>query len=161
MYYMLNAKLPGPQVNKLNFPHLYCIAVNVLPVQASAVIIEQMFSPSKETDTFWCNCLNQSLMEALQVLLQAGTPWLHTGSCSMCWGLYCQCTCHWGCICWAEQGYLYLNQQCSIQGMTHVYSTIPMFVSYLLLECTQAPSWHTTCKSNLELASSDLVNELK
>ncbi len=56
------------QVNKLNYPNLYRLAIDVLPVQASAVVIERMFSSSKETDTLRRNRLNPSLMEALQVL---------------------------------------------------------------------------------------------
>ena len=55
-------------MNKHTYPHLYRIAVDVLPVQASAVIIERMFSSSKETDTLRRNRLNPTLMEALQVL---------------------------------------------------------------------------------------------
>ena len=50
------------------YPYLYRIALDVLPAQASAVIIERMFSSSKETDTLRRNRLHPSLMEALQVL---------------------------------------------------------------------------------------------
>ncbi|OBZ72686.1 putative AC transposase [Grifola frondosa] len=50
------------------FPTLYRIALDVLPVQASAVPCERVFSSSKETDTQHRTNLDVATMEMLQVL---------------------------------------------------------------------------------------------
>jgi hAT family C-terminal dimerisation region len=44
------------------------MALDFLPIQASAVPSEQVFSSSAETDTKKRNCINPVLMEALQML---------------------------------------------------------------------------------------------
>ena len=50
------------------FPTLYAIALDYLPIQASAVPCERVFSSSGETDTKRRNRINPTLMEALQIL---------------------------------------------------------------------------------------------
>jgi hAT family C-terminal dimerisation region len=44
------------------------MAMDYLPIQASAVPCEQIFSSSAETDTKKQNCISPLLMEALQML---------------------------------------------------------------------------------------------
>ena len=56
------------QARKYRFPYMYCVALDVLPAQASAVSCERMFSSSKETDTLRRNRLSPQVMEALQIL---------------------------------------------------------------------------------------------
>ena len=46
----------------------FAIALDYLPIQASAVPCECVFSSSGETDTKWCNWIHPLLMEALQML---------------------------------------------------------------------------------------------
>jgi hypothetical protein len=50
------------------FPTLYAMALDYLPIQASAVPCERVFSSSAETDTRRRNRINSLLMEALQML---------------------------------------------------------------------------------------------
>lgn len=50
------------------YPLLYHIALDVLPVQASAVPCERVFSSSKETDTNRRANLSSEKMEQLQIL---------------------------------------------------------------------------------------------
>lgn len=50
------------------YPLLYRIALDVLPVQASAVPCERVFSSSKETDTNRRANLSPEKMEQLQIL---------------------------------------------------------------------------------------------
>jgi len=45
-----------------------CIALDVLPIQASSVSCEQLFSAGKETATDWCARLSTEHFEQLQVL---------------------------------------------------------------------------------------------
>jgi hypothetical protein len=47
---------------------LFTIALNYLPIQASSVPCEHVFSSAKETDTLKCNCIHPLLMEVLQTL---------------------------------------------------------------------------------------------
>src|SRR5216684_537762 len=56
------------QINKVEFPTLFGIALDYLPIQASSVPCEQVFSSAKETDTLKCNRIHPVLMEALQTL---------------------------------------------------------------------------------------------
>ncbi|KAL1691529.1 hypothetical protein GGG16DRAFT_53319, partial [Schizophyllum commune] len=50
------------------FPHLYRVALDVMPAQASAVPCERVFSSSKETDALRRANLSPKLMEHLQIL---------------------------------------------------------------------------------------------
>ncbi|KIK79106.1 hypothetical protein PAXRUDRAFT_162175, partial [Paxillus rubicundulus Ve08.2h10] len=50
------------------FPLLYCIALDVLPIQALAVPCEHVFSSGKDTETAWQNSLSPNAMEILQIL---------------------------------------------------------------------------------------------
>jgi hypothetical protein len=56
------------QANKTEFPTLFSIAMDYLPVQATSVPCERVFSSSKDTDTAKHNRINSVLMEALQML---------------------------------------------------------------------------------------------
>ena len=56
------------QVNGPSFPTLFDIAMDYLPIQASAVPCERVFSSSAETDTKRCNRISPLLMESLQML---------------------------------------------------------------------------------------------
>lgn len=56
------------QVNGGTFPTLFAIAMDYLPIQASAVPCERIFSSSAETDTKKRNRISPVLMEALQML---------------------------------------------------------------------------------------------
>ncbi|KAG5634203.1 hypothetical protein H0H81_002893, partial [Sphagnurus paluster] len=55
-------------LNKKEFPLIFGLAMDVLPVQASAVPCERVFSSSKEKITLRQLCLSPGLMEMLQVL---------------------------------------------------------------------------------------------
>ncbi|KZT63196.1 hypothetical protein DAEQUDRAFT_680779, partial [Daedalea quercina L-15889] len=59
------------QLHEDIFPTLYQIALDVLPVQASAVPSERVFSASKETDTDRRSNIDVELFEMLQVLKYA------------------------------------------------------------------------------------------
>ena len=50
------------------FPTLYAIALDYLPIQASAVPCERVFSSSAEMDTKRHNRIHPTLMEALQIV---------------------------------------------------------------------------------------------
>jgi hypothetical protein len=50
------------------FPMVYAIAMDYLPIQASAVPCERVFSSSSETYTKRRNCISPVLMEALQMV---------------------------------------------------------------------------------------------
>lgn len=56
------------KTNRLTFPTLYKIALDYLPIQASSVPCERVFSSSAETDTKKRNRISSELMEALQLL---------------------------------------------------------------------------------------------
>ncbi|KAF5369673.1 hypothetical protein D9615_010259 [Tricholomella constricta] len=58
-------------VNEMDLPLMFSVAMDVLPVQASAVPCERVFSLSKETTTLRRSCLSPGLMEMLQVLKYA------------------------------------------------------------------------------------------
>ncbi|KAJ7737611.1 hypothetical protein DFH07DRAFT_752988, partial [Mycena maculata] len=50
------------------FPYLFSAALDVLPVQASAVPCERIFSSSKETDALRRGSLSSKMFEMLQIL---------------------------------------------------------------------------------------------
>jgi hAT family C-terminal dimerisation region len=56
------------QINRSEFPTLFAIALDYLPIQASAVPCERVFSSAKETDTLKRNRIHPMLMEVLQTL---------------------------------------------------------------------------------------------
>jgi hypothetical protein len=56
------------QMFKLTFPTFYLIALDFLPIQASSVPSERVFSSSAEMDTARRNRIKPELMEALQML---------------------------------------------------------------------------------------------
>ena len=55
------------QSKKYEFPILYRIALDVIPIQASAVPCERVFSSSKETDTNRQSSIGPEFMEVLQM----------------------------------------------------------------------------------------------
>jgi len=55
-------------MNETTLPTIFSIAMDYLPIQASAVPSERVFSSSAETDTQKRNRINPVLMEALQML---------------------------------------------------------------------------------------------
>ncbi|KIK13972.1 hypothetical protein PISMIDRAFT_117870, partial [Pisolithus microcarpus 441] len=56
------------EVNQMQFPTLFAITMDYLPIQASSVPCERVFSSSAETDTKKWNRIGPILMEALQML---------------------------------------------------------------------------------------------
>lgn len=56
------------QAHKATYPTLHAMAMDYLPIQASSVSCERVFSSSSETDTKKRNRINGLLMEALQML---------------------------------------------------------------------------------------------
>jgi hypothetical protein len=56
------------QANMMEFPTLFSIAMDFLPVQATSVPCEHVFSSAKDTDTTKRNRISPVLMEALQML---------------------------------------------------------------------------------------------
>jgi hypothetical protein len=56
------------QVNRLSFPTLFAMAMDFLPIQATSVPCERVFSSSAETDTKKRNRMSPLMMEALQML---------------------------------------------------------------------------------------------
>lgn len=56
------------QANRKTYPILFSMAMDYLPIQASAVPCERIFSSSAETDTKKRNRITPILMEALQML---------------------------------------------------------------------------------------------
>jgi hAT family C-terminal dimerisation region len=56
------------QMNEFTFPTLFAMAMDYLPIQASSVPSEHMFSSSSETDTVRRNRIKPALMEAIQML---------------------------------------------------------------------------------------------
>lgn len=55
-------------MSELTYPTFVAIAMDYLPVQASAVPSERVFSSSARTDTVEWNRIKPVLMEALQML---------------------------------------------------------------------------------------------
>ena len=56
------------QISKKIYPHIYLVALDILPVQASSVPCERVFSSSKETCTARRSRLSPGLLEVLQIL---------------------------------------------------------------------------------------------
>jgi len=56
------------QANQSHYPTLFALAMDVLPIQGSAVPCERVFSSAKETITMRCNRISHQTMEALQIL---------------------------------------------------------------------------------------------
>src|SRR5215510_10093033 len=56
------------QINRASFPTLFAMAMDYLPIQASAVPCERVFSSSAETNAKRRNRIGPFLMEALQML---------------------------------------------------------------------------------------------
>ena len=56
------------QANRTEFLMLFSIAMDFLPIQATSVPCERVFSSAKDTDTAKRNRINPVLMEALQML---------------------------------------------------------------------------------------------
>jgi hypothetical protein len=52
----------------VEFPTLFSIAMDYLPIQATSVPCERVFSSAKDTDTAKRNRINSVLMESLQML---------------------------------------------------------------------------------------------
>jgi hypothetical protein len=57
-----------PQSNHTTYPTIFEIAMDYLPIQASSVPCEKVFSSSAETDTKQRNHISPLIMEALQRL---------------------------------------------------------------------------------------------
>ncbi|PPR07616.1 hypothetical protein CVT24_004169 [Panaeolus cyanescens] len=66
------------QERKYQYPLLFKLALNVLPIQASAVPSERVFSSSKETDTLRCANLGQTLRRLSISLSPIDVPSLTT-----------------------------------------------------------------------------------
>lgn len=58
----------GLQENQLRYPTIFALAMDILPIQGSAVPCERVFSSAKETTTMRRNGISHELMEALQML---------------------------------------------------------------------------------------------
>lgn len=56
------------QENQTRFPTIFALAMDILPIQASAVPCERVFSSAKETMSARRNLMGPELMEALQML---------------------------------------------------------------------------------------------
>jgi len=56
------------KANKMEFPTLFAMAMDYLPIQATSVPCERVFSSAKETDTAKRNRISPVLMEAIQLL---------------------------------------------------------------------------------------------
>ena len=56
------------QENQIRYPTLSRLAMDILPIQGSAVPCERVFSSAKETMTMQRNHIGPDLMEALQIL---------------------------------------------------------------------------------------------
>lgn len=52
----------------MRYPTIYALAMDVLPIQGSAVPCERVFSSAKETMSARRNRINPELMEALQLM---------------------------------------------------------------------------------------------
>lgn len=68
---LIDLHLHNLQANQNKFPTLFKLAMDILPIQASSVPCERVFSSSKETITARRNALSPNLVEALQLLKYA------------------------------------------------------------------------------------------
>jgi hypothetical protein len=59
---------PPQQANKIEFPMLFSIAMDYLPIQAMSVPCEHVFSSAKDINIAKQNRISPPLMEALQML---------------------------------------------------------------------------------------------
>lgn len=57
-----------PQTNRTAYPTIFAMAMDYLPIQASAVPCERVFSSSVEMDTKRRNRISPLMMEALQMV---------------------------------------------------------------------------------------------
>jgi hypothetical protein len=60
--------LASIQASQSKYPHIFQLAMDVLPIQATSVPCERAFSSGKETMTPRRSRINPDLMEALQIL---------------------------------------------------------------------------------------------
>lgn len=56
------------QENQLRYPTIFALAMDIIPIQGSAVPCERVFSSAKETMTARRSQIGHELMEALQML---------------------------------------------------------------------------------------------
>ncbi|KIM66087.1 hypothetical protein SCLCIDRAFT_111706, partial [Scleroderma citrinum Foug A] len=63
------------RTKRSEFPTIFQIVMDYLPVQASSVLCEHVFSSSAETDTKRCNRIGPILMEVLQMLKFERKKW--------------------------------------------------------------------------------------
>lgn len=63
-----NAGVSIEQANSSEFPTLFTIAMDYLPIQATSVPCERVFSSAKDTDTAKRNRIDPRLLEMLQML---------------------------------------------------------------------------------------------
>ena len=77
LFWQVSISFPSPislgftvyiKENQLRYPTLFQLAMDILPIQASAVPCERVFSSGKETMTARRNRISSMLMEALQIL---------------------------------------------------------------------------------------------
>jgi hypothetical protein len=72
MLILLLCSLPSaesqPQAHRTTYPILYRVALDVLPMQASSVPMERVFSSAKESTRLRRARLSPNMMEMLQVL---------------------------------------------------------------------------------------------
>jgi len=54
--------------NRLRYPTIFALAMDIIPIQGSAVPCERIFSSAKETMTARRNRISSELMEALQMM---------------------------------------------------------------------------------------------
>jgi hypothetical protein len=64
----LVALLKYIQEHEQQYPHIFQLAMDIIPIQASSVPCERVFSSGKETMAPWRRHISAKLMEALQIL---------------------------------------------------------------------------------------------